>query len=56
MFFELKQKFWENVPKEAAFNCEAAKLYKFYSFRMCLVILNSVHKLTCETKITLLST
>jgi len=28
MFFKIKQKFWDNVPQEAAFNCEAAKLYK----------------------------
>jgi len=37
MFFELKQKFWGNVPKEAAFNCEAAKLYKilFFSYVSC---------------------
>jgi len=28
-FSKLKQKLWENVPYEAAFNCVAAKLYKF---------------------------
>jgi len=28
MFFKIKQKLWGNVPKEAAFNCAAAKLYK----------------------------
>jgi len=27
MFFKLKQKFWETVPWESAFNCVAAKLY-----------------------------
>jgi len=29
MFFKMKQKFWENVAKEAAFKCPAAKPYKF---------------------------
>jgi len=29
MFFKLKQKLWENAPKEAAFKCPVAKLYKF---------------------------
>jgi len=29
MFFKIKQKLWEIVPWEAAFNCVAAKLYKF---------------------------
>jgi len=28
MFFKIKQNLWENVPKEAAFKCPAAKLYK----------------------------
>jgi len=28
MFFKIKQTLCENVPNEAAFNCEAAKLYK----------------------------
>jgi len=28
MFFKIKQKFSENVPQEAAFNCEAAQFYK----------------------------
>jgi len=27
--FKIKQKLWENVPKEAAFKYPAAKLYKF---------------------------
>jgi len=27
---------------------------KFYAFRMCLMLLNSVHKLKCETTLTLL--
>ena len=30
MFFKIKQNLWENVPLEAAFNCAAAKLYKFF--------------------------
>jgi len=30
MFFKIKQKLWENVPQEAAFNCVAAKLYIFF--------------------------
>jgi len=34
MFFKIKQKLWENVPKEAAFKCPAAKLTYFCSFRM----------------------
>jgi len=29
MFFKIKQTLWENVPKEAAFKCPAAKLYIF---------------------------
>jgi len=29
MFFKIEQKLWENVAKEAAFKCPAAKLYKF---------------------------
>jgi len=29
MFFKIKQNLWENVPSEEAFNCVAAKLYKF---------------------------
>jgi len=28
MFFKIKQKLWENVPQEAAFNCVAENLYK----------------------------
>ena len=31
-FFKIKLKLWENVPKEAAFKCPAAKL-KFFSIR-----------------------
>jgi len=27
MFFKIKQKLWENVPKEAAFKRSAAKFY-----------------------------
>jgi len=27
MFFKIKHKLWENVPKEAGFKCPAAKLY-----------------------------
>jgi len=29
MFLKIKQTLWENVPLEAAFNCVAAKFYKF---------------------------
>jgi len=29
MFCKIKQKIWENVPKEAAFKCPAAKLHIF---------------------------
>jgi len=38
MFFKIKQKLWENVPEEAAFNCEAGKLYKilFLSYVSCV--------------------
>jgi len=58
MFFKIKQKLWENVPKEAAFKCPAAKLYifLFLSYVQCIMLLNLVHKLTCETNLTLLST
>jgi len=30
MFFKIKQIIWENVSKEAAFKCPAAKLYKLF--------------------------
>ena len=57
MFFKIKQKIWKNVPQEAAFNCVALQNFtKFYSFRMCDMLLNSGHKLKCETNLTLLST
>jgi len=57
MFFKIKKKLWENVPKEAAFNCVAAKLYKFL-FLSCVsyMLLNLVYKLKCETNLTPLST
>jgi len=55
IFFKIKLKLWENVPKEAAFKCPAAKL-KFFSIRMYIVLSNSVHILKCETNSTLLST
>jgi len=42
MFFKIKQKLWENVPKEAAFKCPAAKFYKilclsyvYYALKFC---------------------
>jgi len=56
MFFKIKQKLWEIVPKEAAFKCPAAQLYKFCSFRMYIMLLNLVYKLKYETNLTLLST
>jgi len=57
MLFKIKKKLWENVPKEAAFNCVAAKLYKFL-FLSCVsyMLLNLVHKLKCETNLTAFST
>ena len=42
-----------------SFQLPAVKLYnftKFCSFRMYLMLLNLVHKLKCETNLTLLST
>jgi len=44
------------VPKEAAFSCVAAKLYKFL-FLSCVsdMLLNLVRKLKCETNLTPLS-
>jgi len=56
MIFKIKQKLWENVPYEAAFNYVAAKFTKFCIFRMYLMLLNLVNILTCETNLTLLST
>ena len=56
MFFKLKQKLRENVSLEAAFNRVAAKFTNVCSFRMYLMLLNLVHKLKCETNLTLLST
>jgi len=32
MLSKIKQKLWENVPQEAAFNCEAAKLHNALEF------------------------
>jgi len=29
MFYKTKQKLWENVSQEAAFNCVATKRHKF---------------------------
>jgi len=36
MYFKIKQKLWENVPKEAAFKCPAAKLQVFVPF-VCIL-------------------
>jgi len=43
MFFKIKQKVWENMPKEAAFKCPAAKLYKllFLSYVYCALEFSS---------------
>ena len=56
MFFKIKQKLWENVPEEAAFNCEAGKLYKILFLSNVTYALELVHKFKCETNLTLLST
>jgi len=40
------------VSKEAAFKCPAAKLTYCCSFRMYIMLLNLVHKLKCETRLT----
>jgi len=58
MFLQLKQKLWENVPKEAVFKCPAAKLHKclFLSYVLYLMLLNLVDTLKCETNLIILST
>jgi len=56
MFLKIKQTLWENVAKEVAFKCPAANFTNFCSFRMYIMLLNLVHKLKCETNLTLLST
>jgi len=45
----------ENVPKEAAFKCPAAKLYKFLFLWYIYYALNLVDKLKCKTNFTLSS-
>jgi len=54
--FQNKAKIMGKLPKEAAFKCPAAKLYNFCSFCVYVMLLNLVHKLKCETNLTLLST
>jgi len=58
MFFKLKQKLWENVPKEAVFKRPAAKLYKclFLSYVLYIMLLNLVLKSKCEKNLILLCT
>jgi len=56
MSFTITQRLWENVPKETARKCPAARLCKFCSFRMYIKLFKLVHKFKYETNLTLLST
>jgi len=60
MFFKIKQKLWENVPKEATFKCPVSScktsqiLYLLYVYYAHVYYAPLVNKLKCEANLTLI--